>query len=108
MKAAEQFAVIDNLSKGRLYTTMSRGYHPGYWQQFGIPQEHLLGRFQEAIRIWQEAFKGERFDFDGQALAGRAGAARPAALPARRLADLGRRQRRAARRSGARPSTASA
>ena len=29
MKAAEQFAVIDNLSKGRLYTTMSRGLPPG-------------------------------------------------------------------------------
>ena len=66
MKAAEQFAVIDNLSKGRLYTTMSRGYHPGYWQQFGIPQEHLLGRFQEAIRIWLKAFEGERFDFPGK------------------------------------------
>ncbi len=66
LKAAEEFSVIDNLSKGRLYTTMSRGFHPGYWQQFGIPQEHLLGRFQESIRIWHEAFKGERFDFPGQ------------------------------------------
>jgi alkanesulfonate monooxygenase SsuD/methylene tetrahydromethanopterin reductase-like flavin-dependent oxidoreductase (luciferase family) len=66
LKAAEQFSVIDNLSQGRLYTTMSRGFHPGYWQQFGIPQEHLLGRFQEAIRIWQAAFAGERFDFPGK------------------------------------------
>jgi alkanesulfonate monooxygenase SsuD/methylene tetrahydromethanopterin reductase-like flavin-dependent oxidoreductase (luciferase family) len=66
LKAAEQFSVIDNLSQGRLYTTMSRGFHPGYWQQFGIPQEHLLGRFQEAIRIWQTAFAGERFDFPGK------------------------------------------
>ena len=66
MRAAEQFAIIDNLSKGRLYTTMSRGYHAGYWGQFGIPQEKLLGRFLETIKIWQEAFKGERFDFDGK------------------------------------------
>jgi alkanesulfonate monooxygenase SsuD/methylene tetrahydromethanopterin reductase-like flavin-dependent oxidoreductase (luciferase family) len=66
MKSAEQFAVIDNLSKGRLYTTLSRGFHPGYWMQFGIPQEHLLGRFQEGIKIWQQAFEGERFDFDGK------------------------------------------
>ena len=65
MKAAEQFAVIDNLSQGRLYTAMSRGYHPAYWQQFGIPQVKLLGRFKEAIAIWQQAFKGERFDFEG-------------------------------------------
>jgi alkanesulfonate monooxygenase SsuD/methylene tetrahydromethanopterin reductase-like flavin-dependent oxidoreductase (luciferase family) len=65
MKTAEQFSVIDNLSKGRLYTTLSRGFHPGYWMQFGVPQERLLGRFQEAIKVWKEAFKGERFDFDG-------------------------------------------
>ena len=66
MKAAEQFAIIDVLSEGRLYTTVSRGFHPGYWMQFGIPQEKLLGRFNEQIKIWREAFKGERFDFDGE------------------------------------------
>lgn len=65
LKAAEQFAVVDNLSCGRLYTTLSRGYHAGYWQQFGIPQEHMLGRFQETIDIWQLAFTGERFTFSG-------------------------------------------
>lgn len=66
MLAAEMFAVIDNMSEGRLFTTLSRGYHPGYWQQFGIPQEKLLGRQLEAVRIFQEAFKGERFDFEGK------------------------------------------
>lgn len=66
MRAAEQFAIIDNLSKGRLYTTMSRGYHSGYWGQFGIPEEKLLGRHLEAVRIFKEGFKGERFDFDGK------------------------------------------
>jgi alkanesulfonate monooxygenase SsuD/methylene tetrahydromethanopterin reductase-like flavin-dependent oxidoreductase (luciferase family) len=65
MRSAEQFAIIDNLSKGRLYTTMSRGYHPGYWDQFGVPHEKMLGRFLETVKIWNEAFKGERFDFDG-------------------------------------------
>ena len=66
MKAAEQFAVVDNLSQGRLYTTLSRGYHTGYWQQFGVPQDHMLGRFQEAIQIWGLAFEGERFTFKGK------------------------------------------
>ena len=37
--------------------------HPGYWMQFGIPHEKLLGRFLGGIKIWQQAFKGERFDF---------------------------------------------
>jgi alkanesulfonate monooxygenase SsuD/methylene tetrahydromethanopterin reductase-like flavin-dependent oxidoreductase (luciferase family) len=66
MKAAEQYAVIDNLSEGRLYTTASRGYHDGYWMQFGIPREHRLGRFQEALKLWRLAFAGERFDFHGK------------------------------------------
>jgi len=65
MQAAEQFAVIDNISRGRLYTTISRGFHSGYWEQFGVPQEKLLGRFKEFIRVWELAMKGERFDFDG-------------------------------------------
>jgi alkanesulfonate monooxygenase SsuD/methylene tetrahydromethanopterin reductase-like flavin-dependent oxidoreductase (luciferase family) len=66
MKGAEQFSVIDNLSQGRLYTTVSRGFHPGYWQQYGIPQEKLLGRFLDAVKIWREAFKGERFTYEGK------------------------------------------
>jgi alkanesulfonate monooxygenase SsuD/methylene tetrahydromethanopterin reductase-like flavin-dependent oxidoreductase (luciferase family) len=66
MLAAEHFSVIDNLCKGRLYVTMSRGFHAGYWQQFGVPQEKLLGRFKEAIAIMQLAFKGERFSFEGK------------------------------------------
>lgn len=65
MKAAEQFSVVDNLSGGRLYTTVSRGFLPSFWQQFGVPQSNRLGRFKEALAIWQEAFKGQRFDFDG-------------------------------------------
>lgn len=65
MKSAEQFAMIDNLSKGRLYTTISRGFHPGYWEQFGVPQERLLGRLNEALKVWSLAFEGDRFDFDG-------------------------------------------
>lgn len=65
MKAAEQFAVIDNLSGGRLVTTVSRGFMAPFWEQFGIPQERLLGRFQETLEIWRRAFEGERFAFDG-------------------------------------------
>ena len=45
---------------------MSRGYHAGYWDQFGVPHEKMLGRFLESVKIWKEAFKGERFDFDGK------------------------------------------
>jgi alkanesulfonate monooxygenase SsuD/methylene tetrahydromethanopterin reductase-like flavin-dependent oxidoreductase (luciferase family) len=65
MMSAEHFSVIDNVSRGRLSTTVSRGYHPGYWMQYGIPQEKLLGRFKEFLAVWEDAVKGERFDFEG-------------------------------------------
>jgi alkanesulfonate monooxygenase SsuD/methylene tetrahydromethanopterin reductase-like flavin-dependent oxidoreductase (luciferase family) len=65
MRSAEQLSVIDNLSRGRLFTTVSRGFLPEFWGQFGIPQERMLGRFLEGLRIWRRAFSGERFSFEG-------------------------------------------
>ena len=65
MLVAEQCAVIDNISRGRLYMTFARGYHPGYWDYFGIPQERLLGRFQEGLRMIERAYQGERFSLGG-------------------------------------------
>lgn len=66
MRSAEQFSLIDNLSRGRLFTTVSRGFLSDFWGQYGIPEERLLGRFLEGIRIWREAFEGKSFDFDGK------------------------------------------
>jgi alkanesulfonate monooxygenase SsuD/methylene tetrahydromethanopterin reductase-like flavin-dependent oxidoreductase (luciferase family) len=66
MKAAEQFSVIDNLSRGRLFTTVSRGFVPEFWGQFGIPEDRMLGRFLETLKIWRAAFAGESFDFAGR------------------------------------------
>jgi alkanesulfonate monooxygenase SsuD/methylene tetrahydromethanopterin reductase-like flavin-dependent oxidoreductase (luciferase family) len=63
MKAAEQFSVIDNLSRGRLVTTVSRGFLPQFWGQYGVPEERMLGRFLDALKVWRRAFAGERFDF---------------------------------------------
>lgn len=66
MLAAEQFAVIDNLSRGRLFVSMARGYHEGYWKFFGASQERLLGRHLEAVQVMKRAIEGERFSFDGE------------------------------------------
>ncbi len=66
MHIAEQCAIIDNISKGRLYMTWGRGYHAGYWGQFGVPEERLLGRFLDNIKLIDKATrsKGVRFDWD--------------------------------------------
>jgi alkanesulfonate monooxygenase SsuD/methylene tetrahydromethanopterin reductase-like flavin-dependent oxidoreductase (luciferase family) len=66
LRIAEQLAVVDQLSRGRLFTTASRGFLPSFWRQFGVPQDRLLGRFKEALAVWEQAFAGERFDFAGK------------------------------------------
>jgi alkanesulfonate monooxygenase SsuD/methylene tetrahydromethanopterin reductase-like flavin-dependent oxidoreductase (luciferase family) len=68
MHVAEQCAIIDNISRGRLYMTWGRGFHQGYWDQFGIPGEKMLGRFLDSVRVIEKALesKGERFDWDSE------------------------------------------
>ena len=68
MHVAEQCAIIDNISRGRLYMTWGRGFHQGYWDQFGIPAEKMLGRFLDSVRLIEKALesKGERFDWDSE------------------------------------------
>jgi alkanesulfonate monooxygenase SsuD/methylene tetrahydromethanopterin reductase-like flavin-dependent oxidoreductase (luciferase family) len=67
MVIAEQTAVADNLSRGRFFHCLGRGYHPGYWDYFGIPHERMLGRFLEGVRCMEQAFesRGKPFTFDG-------------------------------------------
>ncbi len=66
MHIAEQCAIIDNISRGRLYMTWGRGYHEDYWGQFGIPRGRMLGRYLDNVRLLEKAFasRGERFDWD--------------------------------------------
>ena len=66
MKAAEQFSLIDNLSGGRLFTTVSRGFLSPFWQQFGVPEDRMLGRFREALEVWRLAVTGAPFSFEGR------------------------------------------
>ena len=55
MHVAEQCSIIDNISRGRLYMTWGRGFHAGYWGQFGIPEERMLGRYLENVKIIEKA-----------------------------------------------------
>jgi alkanesulfonate monooxygenase SsuD/methylene tetrahydromethanopterin reductase-like flavin-dependent oxidoreductase (luciferase family) len=66
MSVAEQASIIDNLSGGRLFLTLGRGFNPEYWNYFGAPQDRLLGRHLEAVRLIKQAYEGERFTFDGE------------------------------------------
>ena len=90
MQAAEQFAVIDNLSRGPALQTLSRGFHPGYWSSSASRRRRCSVASWRRSRSWQAGVRGRALRLRGRALAGRATAcSRP------------RRTRRAAGRSGA-------
>ncbi|MCW3066079.1 MAG: class flavin-dependent oxidoreductase [Solirubrobacterales bacterium] len=63
---AEQVALIDQVSRGRLVLGVGSGYHPGYFAHFGEPFDQRLGRFLETLAFMERAWQGERFDWDGR------------------------------------------
>ena len=63
MLLAEQCAVIDTISRGRLFMTWSRGKNS--WEQFGIPTERRLGRFLESLAVLEKSYEGARFSHHG-------------------------------------------
>ncbi|MCR6030151.1 LLM class flavin-dependent oxidoreductase [Nocardioides sp. zg-579] len=63
---AEQAALVDVASRGRLVLGIGSGYHQGYFDHFGEPFDQRLGRFRESVRFLRRAWEGERFDWEGQ------------------------------------------
>lgn len=63
---AEQLALIDQLSKGRLIFGAGVGYHPDYFNLFGVPLKRSGKRFEEVMEIIQGVWTQERFSFKGE------------------------------------------
>ena len=53
---AEQAAMIDLLSAGRLILGVGVGYHPRYFAHFGVPIKQREGRFEEALEVMRKAW----------------------------------------------------
>jgi alkanesulfonate monooxygenase SsuD/methylene tetrahydromethanopterin reductase-like flavin-dependent oxidoreductase (luciferase family) len=68
IRMAEQIALIDHLSKGRLIVGLGRGtaYNIYDYQGFGIDHTEAQARFEEAEAIMFEAWKGKAFEHHGQ------------------------------------------
>ncbi len=68
IRMAEQMALIDNLSKGRLIVGLGRGtaYNIYDYQGFGIDHTEAQARFEEAETIMLEAWKGGPFAHRGK------------------------------------------
>jgi alkanesulfonate monooxygenase SsuD/methylene tetrahydromethanopterin reductase-like flavin-dependent oxidoreductase (luciferase family) len=66
LKLAEDAAVVDVISNGRLRLGVGLGYREEEFQGFGIPRAERFGRTIETVEILRRAWTGERFSHDGK------------------------------------------
>jgi alkanesulfonate monooxygenase SsuD/methylene tetrahydromethanopterin reductase-like flavin-dependent oxidoreductase (luciferase family) len=71
LRLAEEVALLDVLSGGRVNWGAGRGFSRGEFAAFGIPMEESASRFRETVdivlRAWNEerlSYVGEHFSFD--------------------------------------------
>ena len=64
---AEQAAMIDVLSRGRLIMGVGVGYHTDYFRHFGVPIHQREGRFEESLDLLNRAWTNTApFNHHGQ------------------------------------------
>jgi alkanesulfonate monooxygenase SsuD/methylene tetrahydromethanopterin reductase-like flavin-dependent oxidoreductase (luciferase family) len=66
VKLAEDLAVLDQISNGRVVLGAAPGYVADEFAMMGIPRDERNRRFEEALDLLQLAWKGEPFEFDGR------------------------------------------
>jgi alkanesulfonate monooxygenase SsuD/methylene tetrahydromethanopterin reductase-like flavin-dependent oxidoreductase (luciferase family) len=67
VRVAEDIAVVDLLSRGRLEVVFALGYAPAEFALFGVPIGERVRRLESGLRIVTAALRGEPFDVDGRA-----------------------------------------
>ncbi len=65
LRKAEDFAMLDILSNGRLDFGAGKGGYPKHFEGFRIPFEENRARYEEALEIIQHAWTHESFSYDG-------------------------------------------
>src|SRR5207244_10185741 len=66
LRLAEDLAVIDQLSAGRLDVGVAPGYKPGEFATLGVPKSERGARTDETIEILKLAWRGEPFSYAGR------------------------------------------
>lgn len=66
VRLAEDLAVLDNLSGGRMELGLGMGYAAHEFAGFGVPQKNRVSLTEELIEILQLAWRGEAFSFHGK------------------------------------------
>jgi alkanesulfonate monooxygenase SsuD/methylene tetrahydromethanopterin reductase-like flavin-dependent oxidoreductase (luciferase family) len=65
IKLAEDLAVLDILSGGRLRMTLGMGYRPHEFEMFGVDREKRLKIYLDSIRLLEQAWTGQPFEHNG-------------------------------------------
>jgi len=65
LRLAEEVALLDVLTGGRVNWGAGRGFDPTEFKAFGVPKEESYTRFREAVEIVHAAWNNERLNWDG-------------------------------------------
>ena len=63
---AKMADTLDEVSNGRAVLGLGAGWHEPEYEAFGIPYDHRVGRFEEALAIIVPLLREGRVDFSGQ------------------------------------------
>jgi len=66
VRLAEDLAILDNISNGRIELGAGMGYATHEFEGFNIPISRRVSLTEEALEILQLAWRGEAFNFDGK------------------------------------------
>jgi alkanesulfonate monooxygenase SsuD/methylene tetrahydromethanopterin reductase-like flavin-dependent oxidoreductase (luciferase family) len=66
IELAEQMAVLDLISRGRVSYVCAVGYRPEEYAMFGRDMKRRGRRMEECIAVLRRAWSGEPFDFEGR------------------------------------------
>jgi alkanesulfonate monooxygenase SsuD/methylene tetrahydromethanopterin reductase-like flavin-dependent oxidoreductase (luciferase family) len=65
LRLAEEIAMLDCLSNGRLISGVARGA-PREYRIFNVPMSESRGRFEECFEVMRRAWTEDRFSFEGR------------------------------------------
>jgi luciferase family oxidoreductase group 1 len=66
LRIAEEIALLDVLSGGRVNFGAGRGFDPTEFRAFGVPVEESADRFREAVEVVLAAWSADRLDYRGK------------------------------------------
>src|SRR5215510_5616708 len=66
LRKAEDFAMLDILSGGRLDVGVGKGVFPKHFEGFQVSPQDMRARYEEALEIIEWAWTQERFSYEGK------------------------------------------